>query len=186
MTDSAILQMLNERDEQALQIIQEKYEAYCKAIARNILFSLEDTEECVSTVFLKTWNAIPPAAPNSLQAFLGKITRNTALDVHRHNTAAKRGEGQVDIALSEIEEIVKTEDTAQQTLDNKLFADIMNQFLSAIPAQHRMIFLMRYLYFHSIGDIAKALGASEGKVKSVLFRVRKKLKIRLEMEDISL
>ena len=183
MTDNIIIGLFQERNEQALQITQDKYGAYCKVVARNILINEQDVEECMNTALLKAWHAIPPAQPKSLLAFLAKIIRNTALDLYEQYNAIKRGNGEVSLALSELEDVISSTNNVEKALNSRLFTDIMNQFLSEIPSQQRMIFLKRYLCFYSINEIAKVLAISESKVKSVLFRLRKILKTRLEQED---
>ena len=177
------IQMCIRDSEQALQLTQDKYGAYCKTVARNILINEQDAEECLNTTMLKAWNAIPPAAPKSLLAFLGKIIRNTALDLYEKYNTAKRGGGEVSLALSELEDVISSSNNVEKAMESHLFTEIMNQFLSETPEQQRIIFLKRYLYFNSINEIAKSLAISESKVKSVLFRLRKALKIRLEEED---
>ena len=87
MDDAAIIQLYWERDERAIPATDGKYGAYCTAIARNILGSREDAEECVSDTYLKAWESMPPQRPNVLSAFLGKIVRNLSLNRYRHNTA---------------------------------------------------------------------------------------------------
>ena len=183
MTENEIISRLFARDESALQALQQKYGAYCRTIARNILSNSEDAEECENESLFKVWNAIPPSKPKSLLAFLGKITRNTALDAYERRIAAKRGGGQAEIVFSEVEEIIGTYDMEQE-FDGSLLTETLNHFLSELPKQQRIILLRRYIYFHSIGEIAQSLTVSESKVKSVLFRLRKKLKTRLETEGI--
>ena len=61
--DKRILLMLNNRDEQALAVIAEQYGALCRTVARDILGSEQDAEECLNDALLQIWNAIPPAQP---------------------------------------------------------------------------------------------------------------------------
>ncbi len=92
-SDEEILTLYNCRDEQAITATQRKYGAYCHAIADRILHVREDAEECVSDAYLHTWNAIPPAQPGSLRAFLGTVVRNLAinrLDYNRRGGAVRR------------------------------------------------------------------------------------------------
>ena len=63
MEDNRIIDLYWAREEQALTETERKYGSYCRSIAFNILHSHEDTEECVSDTWLRTWNAIPPARP---------------------------------------------------------------------------------------------------------------------------
>ena len=46
MDDAAIVRLYWDRNEQAIPATAEKYGSYCTAIARNILGSPEDAEEC--------------------------------------------------------------------------------------------------------------------------------------------
>ena len=92
MDDAALVGLYWARDERAIPATAEKYGAYCAAIARNILPDPQDAEECVSDAYLQAWNAIPPHRPAVFSAFLGKLTRNMALNRLQHEPpAAKHG-----------------------------------------------------------------------------------------------
>ena len=56
--DKRILLMLNNRDEQALKESVQLYGALCRSVARNILGSDEDAEECLNDALLRVWQAI--------------------------------------------------------------------------------------------------------------------------------
>jgi hypothetical protein len=60
MTDEKIIEMLFERNEDALREVEKKYAVFCHTVAANILAIREDREECVNDVLLALWNAIPP------------------------------------------------------------------------------------------------------------------------------
>ena len=60
----------------------------------------------------------------------------------------------------------------------------LEDFLKKQSKEKRRIFLLRYWYSFSIGEIAKELSQSESKVTSTLFRLRLKLKDYLEKEGI--
>ena len=106
MDDAAIVRLYWDRNEQAIPATAEKYGSYCTAIARNILGSPEDAEECVNDAYMQAWNAMPPHRPSILSAFLGKIVRNLSLNRYRRNMADKRGGGEAPAVLEEIGELV--------------------------------------------------------------------------------
>jgi len=62
----------------------------------------------------------------------------------------------------------------------------VNRFLNTSKLEYRIIFVRRYWYSDSILDIAKRYGISESRVKSILHRMRGKLRIFLEKEGIVL
>ena len=83
MEDEKIIELFWQRDETALTEVENKYANYCFAIAWKILMNREDSEECVNDTWLAAWNTIPPKRPSILPSFLGRITRNFAIDTLR-------------------------------------------------------------------------------------------------------
>ena len=184
MEDSQIIALYFQRSEQAIQETDNKYGHYCFQIAKNILSSEEDGEECVSDTYLTAWKTIPPNRPNRLAPFLGKITRHSALDRWRKRLAQKRGGGEVQLALEELEDCITGKDTPEETIQRKQFRDGLNRFLGSLPEQERMIFVSRYWYLRSIREISQGTGLSEGSIKTRLFRTRSKLHTFLQEEDL--
>ncbi len=186
MEDRSIIDLYWARDEQALEESQRKYGGYCWAIAQNILRSREDTEECVNDTWLRAWNAMPPQRPTILSAFLGRITRNLSLDRYKARNRAKRGGGQLNLALEELGACLSDRDNVEQQLLEAELARIIDRFLRQLPEKDRCIFLRRYWYVDSTREIALRYHMAEGTVKSTLHRVRSKLKTYLEQEGVCL
>ena len=186
MDDRQIIALYNERSEAALSETEKKYGRYCRTIAYNILNNEEDSEECVNDTWLKAWEAIPPQCPDSLAAFLGKITRNLALNLYKHKNREKRGGGQTMLVLEELAECVPGTDSTQEAVNEALLAEVLNGFLAELPTEKRKIFMRRYWYLSSVREIAEEYGLSESKVKMTLLRLRSKLKTVLEKEGILL
>ena len=63
-------------------------------------------------------------------------------------------------------------------------AKAIGRFVSGLPKTEKNVFVLRYWYVAPIDDIAEKLGFSKGKVKTILFRARKKLKNYLEEEGL--
>ncbi|MCH5333303.1 MAG: sigma-70 family RNA polymerase sigma factor [Agathobacter sp.] len=186
MKDNEIIDLYWERNEAAIAATAEQYGSYCHAISYNILHSNEDAEECVNDTWLGAWNSLPPLRPNRLSTYLGKLTRNLSLDRFRQYHAKKRGHGQTELVLSELEDCIPVESDVEQSVDEMVLAESINQFLRAQPERKRNIFIRRYWYLCPIQDIAKAYGMSESKTTSLLFRMRNELKVYLEKEGITL
>lgn len=179
MEDSDIIRLYLQRDQRAISESQSKYQRYCSVIADNILNCPEDTEECVEDTWMRAWGSIPPQKPDRLSVFLGKITRNLAIDRYRRRKAAKYGEGQIALCLDELAECVGTEEC---TADDIALKTALETFLQGLDGKTRDIFMLRYWYMFSVRDIAKRLGKSEGAVKMSLQRTRGRLKKYLEQE----
>ena len=186
MDDKQIIRLFFERSEQAITELSQKYGALYLQLADNILNDHQDAEECVNDTYLGAWNSIPPQRPNHLAAYLGKITRNLALNRYKRNTVAKRGYGQVEIALSELENCISDNTDVEQAAEDALIVSVINRFLYAHSLKNRNIFIRRYWYLCSIQDIADSYKMSESNVKVLLFRMRNELKKQLEKEGVHL
>ncbi|MBQ8345846.1 MAG: sigma-70 family RNA polymerase sigma factor [Clostridia bacterium] len=185
MDDKRIVSLFWDRSESAISETQRKYGAYCHTVAYRILESHEDSEECVNDTFLKAWNAIPPHKPEKLSAFLGKITRNLALDRYEKKWAQKRG-GQVELALEELAECLPSPDSTAPMSEELILKEAINAFLASLPQTTRIIFMRRYWYLCSVREIAESFSMTESNVKVLLMRTRNKMKIYLEQKGVQL
>lgn len=184
MEDNQIIQLYFDRAEQAIRETDTKYGGYCYSIAWNILSCAEDAEESVSDTYLAAWNAMPPRRPRVLSAFLGKITRNIALDRWRKYRAFKRGGGQIELALEELGECVSGEESVENALIRREILAGIDRFLESLTQTERMVFLCRYWYLDSTEEIAEKSGFTVSKVKSMLLRIRRRLYARLQEEGL--
>lgn len=118
--------------------------------------------------------------------FLGKITRNLALNKWEHLNAEKRGSGQTIFALAELQECIPSADNTENIVDDLALVEVLNRFLGGLSKERRIIFMRRYWYFCSIKEIASSYSISESKVKMSLMRSRNELRNILEKEGIVL
>ena len=184
MEDNRIVELYWERDEAAIEQSSAKYGRYCRSIAYNILYNDEDVEECVNDTWMRAWGSIPPARPVSLRAFLGKITRNLALDRYDAARAQKRGGGEFCAVLDELSEYIPDTGSGYESVEDIEIEEILNSFLESLSPERRKVFMRRYWYMDSIKEIAEFYEISESKVKTVLFRSRAELKAVLTKEGI--
>lgn len=175
MEDNKIIQLYWNRDESAISATSKKYGAYCTSIARNILKNEEDTEECVNDTYLNAWNSMPPQRPTLLSAFLGRITRNLSFNRYKLLHTQKRGGGELPLVLSELGDCVSDRESVEWEIDRKELLAEINGFLANLSKEKRQMFVRRYWYAESVGDIAKRFGVSQGSVTMALKRIREQL-----------
>jgi len=186
MEDTQIVELYFQRKEEALTLSGEKYGGMCLSIASRILCDRRDSEECVNDTWLGAWNAIPPARPLSLPAFLGKITRNLAVDRLRRSTAEKRGSGEYTAALSELGECVPDPDSVERKLEAAHITTVINNWLAGLPKEKAAVFILRYFYLLPVSEVAQRLDISAAKTASMLHRLRLSLRESLEREEIAI
>lgn len=184
MDDTQIVELYWARKESAIEETAAKYGSYCRSIAGNILQNQDDAEECVNDTWLGAWNSMPPHRPSVLSTFLGKLTRRISIDKWRHVNAKKRGDGQLPLILSELEDCISDGTSIEEETERKLLAEVIAAFVKDLPETEQKVFLCRYWYMDSVGAIASRFRFSESKVKSMLSRTREKLRVRLEKEGL--
>ena len=184
MEDNKIIELYFDRSEEAIKQTQEKYGRYCYSIAMNILEGHEDSEECVNDTLLCAWNSIPPKRPTYLSLFLGRITRNMALNKKEKSTAKKRGGMGFELVFDELSECIPDTDTPES--EDTVLKEAIESFLRSLPNNKRYIFIRRYWYMDSISEIAKLTHLTESNVKVTLSRLRTNMKEFLEKEGISI
>lgn len=182
MEDCEIIELYNERNENAISRTEEKYGRYCFSVAKNILSDERDCEECVNDTWSRAWSSIPPSKPSCLRLFLAKITRNLAIDRVKSESRQKRGGGEVTLALEELGEVVSGKDSPLDELNYKLLVESLNCFLRSIAERDCNVFVSRYFYLEAVDAIAKKYSISTENVHKILSRTRIKLKEYLRNE----
>lgn len=176
MDDKKIIELFFARDESALREFSAKYGALCRKITRTILGNDLDAEECENDTYLSLWQSIPPARPHRLSAYAAKIARNHALRRLEYLNAQKRRA--VLLPTEELAEVIGVEeDRSAEEL-----AGLISQFLRGVSDDEKRVFVRRYFSLEPLEKISADEGFSVGKIKSMLFRMRQKLRIYLDKE----
>lgn len=183
MDDKNIISLYVQRDETAIKETQTKYGFYCYAIAKNILSSHEDAEECVNDTWISAWNKIPPIIPQSLKAFLGKVVRDISLSRYRANHAVKRYSG-MDIILDELDECIPSDFNVERCFEQKELSELINKWLRTLSREEMAMFVRRYYYGDSVKSLAGLWGYTENQMAQRLMKLRKMLKKYLFSEVV--
>lgn len=185
MNDEQIIGLYFRRDEAAITESKKKYGAYCMKIAMCILRDVLDSEECVNDTWFGAWRSIPPKQPKNLAAYLGKITRNLSINRYEMKYAEKRLVNEFTVSLDELGECISDGSELETQEQAEILGACISDFLHQQKALDRRIFVSRYFYCESIAELAARYEISESRVKSLLFRMRGKLKLYLQKNGIT-
>ena len=183
MEDKMIVDLYWERSEAAIVETEKKYGKYCYTIAYNILGNAMDSQECVNDTYLKVWQTIPPARPNRLSVFIGKLTRNISLNRLRMLNTKKRSV-ETEVIFDEIDSMIS--DPMTDIHDSIFLKNTISSFVDGLSKRDRRIFIQRYWYMYPSAEIAKEHGVSDSFVRVKLFRLREDFKKYLEKEGIEI
>lgn len=184
MEDARIIDLFWQRSEEAIRQTELRYGGRLYQLADRILNDSEDSQECVSDTYYKTWQTIPPQRPTYFFAYMAKICRHIAFGILDRRQAAKRRADIVSLS-PELEMCIPDNRRAAQ-LEGEEIGQALSRFLMAQDQESRLIFLRRYWFAESTQEIALRYGITQSKVKTRLHRTRAKLREFLEKEGISL
>ena len=182
MEDQQIVQLYWQRDQLAIEQTQRKYGRYLAKVAYHILYDLEDCAESVNDTYMAAWNAIPPHKPESLCAFLSKLTRRISIDMLRKKQSAKRGGGEYALSLEELSQSLPGGHDPEAEMDSRELTRAIETFLQGLPEKTRNVFIGRYFYMDSVREVARYCGLTESNAKVLLHRTRQALKTYLQEE----
>ena len=182
MEDHKIVALYWQRNPDAIGETERKYGSYCFRVAKNLLPTSQDAEECVSDTWLGAWNSIPPQRPGCLRQYLAKLTRNLSFTRYKALTAQKRGGGELPLVLEELSECLADETDVEGEAIARELAQSVQNFLAALPEREAGIFLRRYFYAEPVEEIARSRGLTPNHVSVMLSRTRTKLRQHLLME----
>lgn len=186
LEDAQIVALYWQRDELAIRETDRKYKRYLLAVAYNIVGDRHDSEECLNDTYVGAWNAIPPAKPELLQAFLATIMRRTAIDRYKARRRQKRVASELTVSLSEVEDYLSEPEDMQSDAETRELGRVISDFVRALPDRRMYIFMSRYYFARPIREIAKLLGCSQSSVNKEIAALKRDLKEKLEKEDYSL
>lgn len=174
-TDQEIIAMLFARDEAALTAFEKEYKLLCLKLAQDITGDRESAEECLNDLYLRLWQAIPPTKPDSLKSYACRIIRNLALQHRERMNAVKRH-----AVIIELDDCLAAapEETGEVTA-------LINEFLGTLSRRDAMIFVRRYFYTESVGEIAARLGMRDNQISKILHRLRRALREYLKKGGIT-
>ncbi len=183
MEDKKIIELYFARNESAISETDKKYGAYCRAIAYRILEDHLDSEEVANDTYLRLWSSIPPKNPDPLKPYVGRISRNLALDIYDAKRAVKRHG--VTLALEELAECLPSEN-GREIGESVALSDSLSRFISSLSEREKIIFVRRYFYLCPIAEIAESLALKESTTAMSLSRTREKLRKHLIKEGFAL
>lgn len=182
MDDSKIIELFFARNEDAIRYTDEAYGRRLYRLADNIVKNGQDAQECVSDTYMKAWDTIPPQKPQFFFAYIAKICRNFALKKIDWMNAQKR-KAEVVTLTQEMESCIP--DTSRELeADARELGGLLDAFLRTLTPENRMVFMRRFWYADTIGEIAARYGLGESAVQMRLNRTKSKLALFLAKEGI--
>ena len=183
LPDEEIVSLYLRRSEDAIAETDRKYGALLTQVSRNILHDRQESEECVNDVYFEAWKRIPPARPEHFGAWLCAVARKRCAGIFEKQNAYKRSAHVVELT-SELAGCLPSPESVETAVENKELDRTLDAFLRSLDERAQIVFMKRYFWSMPLCEIAEQTGLTEGAIKQLLFRTRKKLKKVLEKENL--
>ena len=179
--DEKIIDLYWERDERAIEETDIKYRKYLFTIAYNILYSDEDSEECLNDTYMGAWGSMPPQRPLNLKTFLTTIARRVAINRYNEGKKQRSIPSNMTSALDELD-FMLGDNSTEYEMDEKQLAEVISAYLRTLSKRHRYVFMSRYYMAEPIEKIANDLSVSKSTVNKDIAIIKEGLKNALEKE----
>ncbi|MBP3389195.1 MAG: sigma-70 family RNA polymerase sigma factor [Clostridia bacterium] len=181
--DEKIIDMYWERDPDAIQETDRKYGSFLRNVAYNILFDVQDCEECKNDAYLGIWNAIPSARPAAFPAFIMRIMRQIAIRRYREKSRKKRIPSQLTISLEELDAI-SSDPSVEEAYEAKEVGRLITEYLKQLSERQRYIFIDRYYLAEPVEKTAAELSISVRTAYNEIEKIKQGLKDYLERNGV--
>jgi len=173
-TDDELTQLLRKGDESAFTYIYNQYWDKLYYVAYRLLKDTNAAEEIVQDVFLALWKKREALIIQSIDPYLGAMTRYA---VYRHLAKQKLFKTQENnIALATAGAVFEID------VDNKILLDIVTQLSNKLPEKCRLVFQYNKLEDQSLTEVADRLNISQKTAEAHLTKALRV--IRSNMNDL--
>ncbi len=183
-SDSEIIQRVKQGDDTAFRLIIERYQQSIYQLSMRMVIDAFEAEDLTQVVFLQVYKNLDKfRTSGSFKAWIFTIARNTCLNEIRRRQrkqafSLEQLSNETENGSYQISD-PKTENAKQIVLQDEL-VDILNKLLFEVPEKQRTALLLFQQERLTYEEISKVLGCSVGATKSLIFRAREHLKVRIK------
>jgi len=178
--DVRLMRLVGTGDTQAFEELIERHQSLVAGTVARMLGSNSEVEDIAQQVFIRVWKSAGRYTPRAkFTTWLLKITRNLVFNELRRTRRRTHVPIQTE---SEGEEILLKDETSPMPdaslLENEL-QEAIEKAITELPERQRMALVLRRYEELNYEQIAEILDLSVPDVKSILFRARSELRVRL-------
>jgi RNA polymerase sigma-70 factor (ECF subfamily) len=183
--DVALMARIGAEDEDAFrELIERHQDRVYGTVARMIGGAGPDAEDLAQQIFLRVWRAAPKWQPTAkVTTWMMTITRNLVFSFSESRGRRMEESGEsIDPETGETFLTAKagvTKRNPQEELSGKELVREVERVCAQLPKNQRMVVHLRQQEEMEYEEIAKVMGMSLLAVKSLIFRARETLKIKL-------
>lgn len=156
------------------ELLVRRYQKLVYNVLYQMVLNHESASDLTQDTFLKAFKSLRTfRLENTFKPWLLRIASNSALNFIRDRHECDS----LDSALEDNpgSEPAAAHDVTEE-VDWRLAQSALAEELSRLPVRHRQLFILRYQHDLSYADISTVTGEPETTIKSLLFRIRERLR----------
>lgn len=170
--DKVVIQNVLNGDREAYSVLVRRYQASLIRLCHSLLHTAADAQDAAQEIFVKAYLNLGSFKESSaFYTWLYRIAVNHCLSVLR--TRKRRGTESLDKLLQSNPEATEALFAVSETIRSKMAAgELLTALLDSLPANYRIVLLLRESEGMSYEEIAAVMGSSLDSVKALLKRAR--------------
>ncbi|MEO6301566.1 MAG: sigma-70 family RNA polymerase sigma factor [Bacteroidia bacterium] len=179
-TDNEIIHKICNGDQALLEILIRRYNPFMYKIGRGYGYNHHDTEDLMQETYINCYNNLSKfEGRSSFKTWLTRIMLNECY--HKKQKHSFQKEIIMENKLNETSTPMFQNNTPfENSILNKELGHILENAVSLIPEDYRMVFMLRELNGLNVAETAEVLDISESNVKVRLNRAKTMLKTEIE------
>ncbi|MFZ2151107.1 MAG: RNA polymerase sigma factor [Candidatus Absconditicoccaceae bacterium] len=180
LNDEELSNRVKEGDNQAFEVLYDKYKDKIFSYVRNILnYNKDDATTVLSDVFIKVFEYIKSYEVKNFKTFIYRIAHNTAIDLIRTSKTGIYTDEENAKLVEDKQSMIEKENLNTQFKQN-----IMMGFLSQIEEKFRNVLYLYYFEEKSYEEIAEIMESNKNSVGTMISNAKKILKEKIKDENI--
>jgi RNA polymerase sigma factor (sigma-70 family) len=172
-TDIDLIEQSLEGSGRAFKKLVERYYSLVYSVVRGIIGNRDEVEDVTQEVFIKVYRKLATFRGEArLSTWIYRIARNEAINV------AKRARPDAG-PLDEADRLASDIPGPDRRLEQRITASLVEELLSSLDEQYRVVLELRYMGEKSYAEIAEIMEIPIGTVKTYIHRGKALLRQRL-------
>lgn len=184
MSESEIIQKLQQGDEKAFRQLVEKYQQLVVNTCFGLVHNTQDAEDIAQDVFIEVYRSISNfRADSKLSTWLYRISVNRSLNFIRDNKRRKMAqsiEGVFSFGKEKLSNVLPEKGASPDSeFENNERAAILHKAIDSLPENQRIAFTLNKYDDLSYKEIADVMETSVSSIESLIYRAKKNLQKKL-------
>ena len=174
LQDNQLVSLTLSGDSKTYEVLVRRYQKLVYNVLFQMVHSHEAAADLTQDTFLKAFRGLSTFRLDArFKPWLLRIATNSGLNWIRDS----KGEDSLEAILEDnpVAEPAGKQDVAEE-VEWKLSQAMLSEALAQLPVRHQHVFMLRYQHDLPYEEIAEAVGEPETTIKSLLFRIRERLR----------